>query len=83
MVWGPGETFHQGSIAGVFRGELLKAALQELRRRLADFQERSDRPIESKLRLLERHLFRSKFGYATLDKGINWNPWWRIDLEEN
>ena len=26
--------------------------------------------MESKLGLLERHLFRRKFGYATLDKGI-------------
>ena len=39
-------------------GALLKAALQEYRRKLTDFQERSDRPIESKLRLLEKHLFR-------------------------
>ena len=52
-------------------GAFLKAALQEYRRRLTDFQERGDRPIESTLRLLERHLVRRKFGYATLDKGIN------------
>ena len=64
-------------------GALLKAALQEYRRLLTNFQERSDRPTESKLRLLERHLFRRKFGHATLDKGVDWNPCWRIDLEEN
>ena len=64
-------------------GALLKAALQEYRGRLTYFLERSDRPIGSKLRLLERHLFRRQFGYATLDKGINWNPCWRVDLEEN
>ena len=34
-------------------GALLKAALQEYRRRLKTFQERSDMPTESKLRLLE------------------------------
>ena len=32
-------------------GALLKAALQEYRKRLTDFQERSDRPVESKLRI--------------------------------
>ena len=64
-------------------GALLKTALQEYRRRLKDFEERSDRPVESKLKLLERHLFRRKFGYATLDKGVGWNPSWKIELEEN
>ena len=64
-------------------GALLKAALQEYRPRLTEFRERSDRPVESKLHILERHLFRSKFGYATLDRGLDWNPCWRIDLEEN
>ena len=58
-------------------------ALQEYQRRLRDFKERSDRPVESKLRMLERHLFRQKFGYATLDKGVDWNPSWKIELEEN
>ena len=64
-------------------GALPKAALQEYRKRLTDFQERSNRPVESKLRILVRHLFRRKFGYATFDKGTDWNPCWRIDLEEN
>ena len=64
-------------------GALLKAALQEYRKKLTDFHERSDRPVESKLRILERHLFRRKIGYATLDKGTDWNPCWRLDLEEN
>ena len=63
-------------------GALLKAALQEYRRRLPEFKERNDRPTESKLGLLERHLFKRKFGYATLDKGVDWNPSWRIDLEK-
>ena len=55
-------------------GALLKTAPQDYRRRLRDFKERSDRPVESKLRILERHLFRRKLGYATLDKGVDWNP---------
>ena len=62
---------------------LLKTALQEYRRRLRDFKERSDRPVETKLRMLERHLFRRKFGYATLDKGLDWNPSCKKELEEN
>ena len=59
-------------------GALLKTALQEYSRRLRDFKERSDRPAESKLKMLERHLFRRKFGYATLDEGVEWNPSWKI-----
>ena len=46
-------------------GALLKAALQEYRRRLTEFKERGDRPMESKLGLLDRHLSSRKFGYAT------------------
>ena len=41
---------------------------------------------QSKLRMLERHLFRQKFGYATLDKGVDWNPSWkktRIERSKN
>ena len=43
-------------------GALLKTALQEYRKQLRDFKERSDRPVESKLRRLGRHLFMRKFG---------------------
>ena len=64
-------------------GALLKAALQEYQRRLTEFKERNDRPTVSKLRLLEKRLFRRKFGYATLDKEVDWNPSWRIDLDKN
>ena len=64
-------------------GALLKKALQEYRNQLRDFKERSDRPMESKVRRLERHLFMRKFGYATLDEGVEWNPSWEIELEEN
>ena len=64
-------------------GALLKTALQEYRNQLRDFKERSDRPVESKIRRLERHLFMRNFGYATLDEGVEWNPSWEIELEEN
>ena len=64
-------------------GALLKTALQEYRNQLRDFKERSDRPVESKIRRLERHLFMRKFGYATLDEGVEWNPSWEIELEEH
>ena len=43
-------------------GGLLKEALKEYRNQLRDFKERSDRPMESKVRRLERHLFMRKFG---------------------
>ena len=55
-------------------GALLKAASKEYRRRLTEFKTRNDRPKESRLSLLERHLFRRKFGYTTLNKGVDWNP---------
>ena len=71
------------SIKEISGGALLKAALQEYRNQLRDFKERSDRPVESKIRRLERHLFMRKFGYSTLDDGVEWNPSWEIELEEN
>ena len=55
------------------------ATLQEYRRRLTHFKTRSDRPIEPRLGLSER----LKFSYATLDKGVDWNPSWRIELDED
>ena len=64
-------------------GALLKTELQKYRKELRDFKERSDRPVEAKLRRLERHLFMRKFGYATLDEGVEWNPSCEIELEEN
>ena len=64
-------------------GGLLKEALKEYRNQLRDFKDRDDRPLESKVRRLERHLFMRKFGYATLDEGVNWNPSWEIELEKN
>ena len=64
-------------------GGLLKEALKEYRNQLRDFKDRSDRPLESKVRRLERHLFMRKFGYATLNEGVEWNPSWEIELEEN
>ena len=62
---------------------LLKEALKENRNQLRDFKDRNDKPMESKVRRLERHLFMRKFGYATLDEGVDWNPSWEIELEEN
>ena len=50
-------------------GGLLKAS-QEYRRRLAHFKTRNDTPVETRLELLQRHLFRRKFGYAILDEDI-------------
>ena len=32
---------------------------------------RNERPIETRLKLLERHLFRRKIGYDTLDEGVD------------
>ena len=64
-------------------GALLKAASQDYRKRLEHFKTRNDISIETRLGLLERHLFRRKFGYATIDEGVDWNPTWRIELVED
>ena len=66
-LWGPSKHSIKEVSEELTGGAVLKAALQEYRRRLTEFKEQNDRPTESKLGLLERHLFKGKFGYATLD----------------
>ena len=42
-------------------------ALEQYRSGLANVKTNKNNPIETRLKLLERHLFRKKFGYAALD----------------
>ena len=65
--------------------DLNKAALEAYRVRLATLKPDVSRPIETKLGLLEKHLFRRKFGSEALDISKMWNAEWRVPLyvEEN
>ena len=37
--------------------------------------------METRLKLLECHLFRKKFGYAALDTTQPWSTQWKVPLE--
>ena len=57
-----------------------KAALEAYRVRLAILEPDVSRPIETKLGLLEKHLFRRKFGSEALDISKTWNAEWQVPL---
>ena len=61
--------------------DLNKAALEAYRIKLATFKSDTKKPIESKFGLLERHLFRRKFGSEALDINRSWNAEWRVPLQ--
>ena len=56
------------------------AALKGYRIKLAIFRTDVNKPEESKLGLLEKHLFRRKFGSEVLDISKSWNASWRVPL---
>ena len=60
--------------------DLNKAALEAYRVRLATIKPDVSRPIETKLGLLEKHLFRRKFGSEALDIAKTWNAEWQVPL---
>ena len=60
--------------------DLNKAALEAYRMKLATFRTDVNKPVETKLGLLEKHLFRRKFGSEALDISRNWNALWRVPL---
>ena len=53
--------------------DINEMALEQYRYSLADVKTFTSRPIETQLKLLERHLFRKKFGYAALDTTQPWS----------
>ena len=63
--------------------DLNKAALEAYRVKLATFKTDVNKPVESKLGLLEKHLFRRKFGSEALDITKTWNAAWRVPLSFN
>ena len=59
---------------------LKMAAVEAYRIKLANFRSDANKPEESKLGLLEKHLFRRKFGSEALDVSKSWNASWRVPL---
>ena len=60
--------------------DLNMAALEAYRLKLANFRSDVNKPEESELELLEKHLFRRKFGSEALDISKSWNASWRVPL---
>ena len=60
--------------------DLNKAALEAYRVRLATLKPDVSRPIETKLGLLEKHLFRRKIGSEALNISKTWNAEWQVPL---
>ena len=60
--------------------DLNQAALEAYRIKLATFKPDSTNSVETKFRLLEKHLFRRKFGSEALDTNRSWNAEWRVPL---
>ena len=60
--------------------DLNKAALEACRVRLATLKPDVSRPTETKFGLLEKHLFRRKFGSEGLDISKTWNAEWQVPL---
>ena len=60
--------------------DLNKAALEAYRVRLTTLKPDVNRPIETKLGLLEKHLFRRKFGSEALGISKRWNAEWKLPL---
>ena len=67
-----------------FQSDLLdlnQAALEAYRNKLATFKPDSTNSVETKFGLLEKHLFRRKFGSEALDINRSWNAEWRVPLQ--
>ena len=60
--------------------DLNMAALEAYRIKLANFRTDVNEQEESKLGLLDKHLFRRKFGSEALDISKSWNASWRVPL---
>ena len=60
--------------------DLNELALERYRQKLANLKTDTSRPLETRLGLLECHLFRRKFGYSALDTSRPWNAKWKVPL---
>ena len=60
--------------------DLNRAALEAYRIKLANFRPGASNSVETKFGLLEKHLFRRKFGSEALNINRSWNAEWRVPL---
>ena len=60
--------------------DLNRAALEAYRVKLANFRPGASNSVETKFGLLEKHLFRRKFGSEALNINRSWNAEWRVPL---
>ena len=56
-------------------------ALEQYRYGLANVKTDKNKPMETRLKLLERHLFQKKFEYTALDTTQPWSTQWKVPLE--
>ena len=61
--------------------DLNQAALEACRVKLATFKPDKTNSVETKFGLLEKHLFRRKFGSGALDINRSWSAEWRVPLQ--
>ena len=61
--------------------DINEMALEQYRYGLANVKTDKNNPVETRLKLLERHLFRKKFGYTALDTTHSWSTQWKVPLE--
>ena len=61
--------------------DLNQAALEVYRIKLAKFKPNASNSVETKFGLLEKHLFRTKFGSEALDINRSWNDEWWLPLQ--
>ena len=61
--------------------DINEMALEQYRYGLANVKTDKNNPMETRLKLLERHLFRKKFGYAALDTTQPGSTQWKVPLE--
>ena len=61
--------------------DLNQAALEVYRIKLAKFKPNASNSVETKFGLLEKHLFRTKFGSEALDINRSWNDEWWVPLQ--
>ena len=61
--------------------DINEMALEQYRYGLANVKTDKNNPMETRLKLLERHLFRKKFGYAALETTQPWSTQWKVPLE--
>ena len=61
--------------------DLNEMAPEQYRYKLANLKTNTSKPLETRLNILERHLFRRKFGYSAIDTSRPWKAHWKVPLD--